>query len=484
MGLQTTRSQIAAETQEAVMAYATLNPATGDLVQEFAEISDGDLLEAVTIADTCYRSHWSRRSIQARAQVVAGAAAHMMANIEEYASLSTLEMGKPITQSHGEVQLSAAILEYYARNAEAFLEPRRIVEAQDGIVSLLPIGIILAVEPWNFPYYQAARVIGPQLMVGNVVMMKHASNVPQCALALARAVKAGGAPDGAYTNIFASIPQTMTLIDDPRIRGVTVTGSERAGAAVAERAGRALKKSVMELGGSDPFIVLEDAPLDVALDNALLGRIYNAGQSCVSSKRFIIVGQERGDSFLKGFIARMGAISPGDPLDPKTLLGPVSSEKALNGLLRQISEAQTAGARVVLGGRQVDRPGYYLEPTIITDIDPKNPLFLQETFGPVASVYVVDTEDEAISLANATPFGLGSSVFSGDIDRARRVAERIDSGMVFINQPTSSAPELPFGGVKNSGYGRELSELGFGEFINHRLINAFPAGSVPALTAA
>jgi succinate-semialdehyde dehydrogenase/glutarate-semialdehyde dehydrogenase len=408
----------------------------------------------------------------------------MRANIKDYAALSTLEVGKPISQSHGEVELSADILDYYARNAEAFLKPRRIAEAQNGIVTMRPIGVILAVEPWNFPYYQAARVIGPQLMVGNVVILKHAPNVPQCALALAQALEAGGAPAGAYTNIFASNGQISALIDDPRVRGVTVTGSEAAGAAIAERAGRALKKSVMELGGSDPFIVLEDAPIEVTLDNALLGRLFNAGQSCVSSKRFIVVGRDRGAAFLKGFAARMGAVKPGDPLDPQTLLGPVSSERALSGLLRQIESAQAAGARIALGGRRVDRPGFYMEPTIITDIDPKNPLFSQETFGPVASVYVVDTEEEAVALANATPFGLGSAVFSGDVDRARRVADRIESGMVFINRPTTSLPELPFGGIKNSGYGRELSELGFGEFTNHKLINAFPTGSPAAAPTA
>jgi succinate-semialdehyde dehydrogenase/glutarate-semialdehyde dehydrogenase len=464
------------------MAYATVNPATGERIQEFPEIGDRELLDALAVADTCYRRDWSRRSTQARAEVVAGAAAHMRANIAEYAALSTLEMGKPISQSFWEVGLSADILDYYARNAEAFLEPRRISEAQDGIVKIFPIGVILAVEPWNYPYYQAARVIGPQLMVGNVVVLKHAGNVPQCALALARALEAGGAPAGAYTNIFASSEQVAVLIDDPRVRGVTVTGSEAAGAAVAGRAGRALKKSVMELGGSDPFIVLEDAELEATLDNALLGRLFNGGQSCVSSKRFIVVGRDLGAAFLEGFVARMGAVTPGDPRDPQTLLGPVSSERALNGLLQQIEGAQAAGGRVVLGGRRVDRPGFYLEPTIITDIAPENPLFSQETFGPVASVYVVDTEDEAVALANATSFGLGSSIFSGDVERARRIADRIESGMVFINQPSISLPELPFGGIKNSGYGRELSELGFGEFTNRKLIDVFPPGT-PAVAA-
>jgi succinate-semialdehyde dehydrogenase/glutarate-semialdehyde dehydrogenase len=465
------------------MAYATLNPATGELVQEYPEIGDAELFEALGAADSCFRGDWSLRSIEDRARVVAGAAAHMRANIQDYAALSTLEMGKPIAQSHWEVGLSADILDYYARNAAAFLEPHRIPEARDALVLTLPIGVILAVEPWNYPYYQAARVIGPQLMVGNVVVLKHAESVPQCALALSRALEVAGAPAGVYTNIFASNDQVAALIDDPRVRGVTVTGSEAAGAAVAGRAGRALKKSVMELGGSDPFIVLEDAPLEPTLDNAVLGRLFNGGQSCVSSKRFIVVGRDRGTAFLDGFVARMSAVTPGDPQHPQTLLGPVSSERALNGLLGQIEAARAAGARIALGGRRVDRPGFFLEPTVITDIAPQNPLFSQETFGPVASVYVVDTEDQAVALANATPFGLGSAVFSADLERARRIADRLESGMVFINQTTNSAPDLPFGGVKNSGYGRELSELGFGEFTNRKLINVFPAGT-PAIAAA
>jgi succinate-semialdehyde dehydrogenase/glutarate-semialdehyde dehydrogenase len=465
------------------MAYATVNPATGDLVEAFPEIGDGELFDALATADACYRNDWSQRTTEDRARVVAAAAAHMREHVQDYAALSTLEMGKPITQSYWEVGLSADILDYYAQHAEAFLAPRSIPEARDAVVKTLPIGVLLAVEPWNYPYYQAARVIGPQLMVGNVVMLKHAETVPQCALALARALEAGGAPAGAYTNIFASNEQVASLIDDPRIRGVTVTGSETAGAAIAGRAGRALKKSVMELGGSDPFIVLEDAPLDPTLDNALLGRLFNAGQSCVASKRFIVVGRERGAAFLEGFVARMGAVTPGDPSDPNTLLGPISSEWALNGLLAQIEGAHSAGARVVLGGRRQDRPGFFLEPTVITDVDRQNPLFVQETFGPVASVYVVDNEDEAVALANGTPFGLGSAVFGADLDRARRVADRIESGMVFINQTTNSLPELPFGGVKNSGFGRELSELGFGEFTNRKLINTFPAGS-PAIAVA
>ncbi len=461
------------------MAYQTINPATGKVILTFPEITDAELEAAVKQAHAVYQTDWRYRSVTDRARIVSSAAAKLRDQQEEYAHYLTLEMGKLISEARGEVSLAADILDYYAKRAENYLKPQSIPEATGNTVETLPLGIILGVEPWNFPYYQLARVAGPQLMVGNVVMIKHASNVPQSALAFARLFDEVGAPTGVYTNIFASIEQVARLIDDARIRGVTVTGSERAGAAVAERAGRNLKKSVMELGGSDPFIVLDDAPLEPTLDNALWGRMNNTGQSCVAAKRFIVVGKDRGELFLKGLTTRMAALKVGDPNDPSTTLGPVSSENAMNGLLRQIETAQKGGARVVLGGGRVDRPGFYVEATILCNIKKDNPIYTQELFGPVASFYVVDTDDEAIELANATPFGLGGSVFTGDLDRGRQVASRVDSGMIFVNHPTWTAPELPFGGIKNSGYGRELSELGFGEFVNPRLLSVSPVGAPP-----
>jgi succinate-semialdehyde dehydrogenase / glutarate-semialdehyde dehydrogenase len=461
------------------MAYQTICPATGEVKKTFSEISDTDLEAAVKLAQTAYEADWRHRSVPDRAKIVAAVAAKLRERSEEYAQYVTLEMGKLIAEARGEVALSADILDYYAKRAEHYLKPASIPEAPGNIVETLPLGIILGVEPWNFPYYQLARVAGPQLMVGNVVIVKHANSVPQSALAFARLFEEVGAPSGIYTNIFASFDQIGRLIDDVRVRGVTVTGSERAGATVAERAGRNLKKSVMELGGSDPFIVLEDAPLEPTLDNALWGRMNNTGQSCVAAKRFIIVGKDRGKAFLKGFVARMSALTAGDPNDPATTLGPISSESAMKRLLDQIKAAKKGGARVVLGGGRINRPGFYVEATILADIDKKNPIYKQELFGPVASFYVVKDEAEAIEVANATPFGLGGSVFTGDLHRGRRVAEEIDSGMVFVNHPTWTAPELPFGGVKNSGYGRELSELGFGEFVNRKLVNVSPVGAAP-----
>jgi succinate-semialdehyde dehydrogenase / glutarate-semialdehyde dehydrogenase len=317
------------------------------------------------------------------------------------------------------------------------------------------------------------------LMAGNVLVIKHASNVPQCALAFAQMFEEAGAPKGAYSNIFASVEQIGRLIQDFRVRGVTLTGSERAGASVAARAGQELKKSVLELGGSDPLIILEDAPFDATLANAIWGRMNTVGQSCTASKRVIVVGKERGKQFLEALKNEMSSLRPGDPADTSTTLGPLSSENVLGDLLKQIQMARTGGATVVTGGNRIDRPGFYLEPTILTDIAEDNPIYTQELFGPVLSFYVVDSEEEAIKVANATPFGLGASVFTANLQRGKDIARRIESGMVFINRPVWSSPELPFGGIKNSGYGRELSELGIGEFVNRKLINVSPAGSKP-----
>jgi succinate-semialdehyde dehydrogenase/glutarate-semialdehyde dehydrogenase len=461
------------------MTYSSINPATGETVRTFDEISDADLDEALHTARSCYQNDWRHRSIADRARIVKAAAAELRANAGEYAQCITAEMGKLIGTAQAEVGLSAAILDYYADHAETFLAPKELPESPGAVVETEPIGVILGIEPWNFPYYQIARVAGPQLMAGNVLIIKHAESVPQCALAYAGLFEKAGAPVGAYTNVFASIDQVGRVIEDPRIAGVTVTGSERAGSAVAERAGRSRKKVVMELGGSDPLIVLEDANLQQAAAGALFGRMFNTGQSCVSSKRLIVVGKQRGETFLRAFSEGLGSLQAGDPADPETTLGPLSSQRALDLLLDQIRIAKDGGGSVILGGNKIDRPGHYLEPTILTGIDEKNPAFAQEFFGPVASCYVVDTEDEAIALANATPFGLGASVFTADIDRGRRVAKQIESGMVFINQPAWTAPELPFGGVKNSGFGRELSESGFGEFVNRKLVNAAPAGAPP-----
>ena len=379
-------------------------------------------------------------------------------------------MGKLIKQARGEVMLSADIIDYYAKNAEAFLAPQHLKpSAGEAQVESTPFGVLFGVQPWNFPYYQLARFAAPNLMAGNVVMVKHAGCVPQCAIAFEKLWLEAGAPAGAYTNLLISYDQVNRVIDDPRIKGVTLTGSVEAGKKVAGRAGQKLKKSTMELGGSDAFIVLEDADLDEAVKWAVWGKMSNMGQSCVAAKRFIVV-EELADRFLDKFQMALATFKPGDPMDKATTLGPLSTEAALVKLLDQVRRAVAQGATVVMGGSRVDRPGFFMQPTILADIKPGNPAFREEFFGPVALFFRVKNEDEAVALANDSEFGLGGSVFTKDVARGKRLASRIDTGMMFVNQPTWTAPDLPFGGIKNSGYGRELSSMGIQEFVNKKLV--------------
>ena len=387
------------------------------------------------------------------------------------AELITLEMGKLIAQSLGEVALSAAILDYYADHAEQFLAPEKLATPKgEAMVESSPMGVLFGVEPWNYPYYQIARFAAPNLMAGNVVMVKHASSVPQCALAFERLLHDAGSPDGAYTNLFVSKEQITQIIEDPRIRAVALTGSEAAGATVAAHAGKQLKKTTLELGGSDAFIVLEDADLEKAVKHAVSGRMGNAGQACTASKRFIVV-DALADSFLARFQSALGEFAPGDPMDKATTLAPLSSAQALDNLLKQVDSAVNHGAHLVLGGKRIEgHVGNFMQPTILTDISADNPAFKEEFFGPVALFFRVKDERAAVALANDSPFGLGGSVFTQDIERGKRVARQIDTGMVFINSGAVSSPELPFGGVKNSGYGRELSGAGIQEFVNKKLI--------------
>ncbi|CAB3768265.1 NAD-dependent succinate-semialdehyde dehydrogenase [Paraburkholderia solisilvae] len=452
------------------MSFSTINPATGKVVKEFPLQSDEQIFAALTTADTRYREDWKYRSVAERARIVARAAQILREKRDEYATYPTLEMGKVVWQSYAEVDLVAEILDYYAKNAEQFLAPQPLPGEPGATLVAEPVGVLLAIEPWNFPYYQLARVAAPQIIAGNVVMMKHAENVPQCALAFARLFEEAGAPEGVYTNLFCSVEQVGKLIEDFRVRGVALTGSERAGTSVAERAGRNLKKVILELGGSDPALILEGASLDLAIEQTVMGRTFNSGQGCVNVKRVIVVGKERGEKMLAALKARFAALKVGDPHDEATVLGPVSSERALDVLLKQIDEAKAGGATIVHGGKRVDRSGFYLEPTIITDIDRNNPFYHQEAFGPVLSFYVVNSEEEAIKLANDSKYGLGAFIFDTDIEHAKQVASRLDVGMVYINSCFADSPGLPFGGVKNSGFGREMSELGIGEFLNRKLV--------------
>jgi len=452
------------------MPYQTINPFTEKLVKTFTEQTDEQLQSIIAQAEDTYSNDWSKRSLADRKKILKNAVKIFREKREEFAQYITLEMGKLLTESRGEVDLSADILEYYADNAETFLAPEKLkVSGGEAVVENAPLGVLFCIEPWNFPYYQLARVAGPNLMLGNTLIVKHAPNVPQCALAFEKLFLEAGAPKGTYTNVFISNEQAATVVADPRIKGVALTGSERAGSAVAAEAGKALKKSTMELGGADAFIVLGDADMDKAIEWAIFGRMNNAGQCCVAAKR-LILEETIADEFLNRFKGALAKFVPGDPTDPKTTLAPLCTERALTLVERQIESAVKGGATVLLGGKRVDRPGYFLEPTILTNIKPENPVFHQEFFAPVALVFRVKNDDEAVKLANDSPYGLGGSVITKDIERGKRIARQIDTGMVFINQATWTAPDLPFGGVKNSGYGRELSDLGIGEFVNKKLI--------------
>jgi len=451
------------------MAYQSVNPYDGKILKTFEELSDEQLEAAIETAATCFET-WRRTTFAERSAVVAKAAASMRARIDEFARPVTLEMGKLIDQARGEVVLSADIIDYYANNAARFLATERLEPSSgEAEVESSPFGVLFGVQPWNFPYYQLARFAAPNLMAGNVVMVKHAGCVPQCAIAFEKLWLEAGAPVGAYTNLLISHDQVNRVIDDPRIKGVALTGSVEAGKSVAGRAGRNLKKSTMELGGSDAFIVLEDADLDATVKWAVWGKMNNTGQCCVAAKRFIVI-EELADRFLDKFQTALTALKPGDPMDEATTLGPLSTESALVQLLGQVDGAVAKGATVVMGGKRINRPGAFMEATILTNIKPDNPAFREEFFGPVALFFRVKNEDEAVALANDSDFGLGGSVFTKDVARGKRVASRVDTGMMFVNHPTWTRPDLPFGGIKDSGYGRELSSMGIQEFVNKKLV--------------
>jgi succinate-semialdehyde dehydrogenase / glutarate-semialdehyde dehydrogenase len=451
------------------MSYQSINPYNGELVKSFDELTDAQLETAIATAAACF-DKWKQTTFAERAKVVTRAAAIMRERAEEFALPVTLEMGKLIAQSRGEVALSADIIEYYATHAEAFLAPETLHPSSgEAVIESSPFGVLFGVQPWNFPYYQLARFAAPNLMAGNVVMVKHAGCVPQCAMAFEKLWHDAGAPAGAYTNLFASHEQVNQVIDDPRIKGVALTGGVDAARRVAARAGQNVKKTTMELGGNDAFIVLEDADLDKSVEWAVWAKMNNTGQCCVAGKRFI-VAEKLADRFLEKFALALSALRPGDPMNKDTTLGPLSTESALIQLLEQVNQALKNGATVVMGGKRINRPGSFMEPTILTDIKPTNPAFRDEFFGPVALFFRVKNEDEAVALANNSDYGLGGSVFTQDVARGRRVASRVDTGMMFINHPTWTTPDLPFGGIKNSGYGRELSSLGIQEFVNKKLV--------------
>ena len=460
------------------MAYKTVNPYTGQTLETFDDLGGEGLEMALTQAADCF-GVWRQMTFADRAAVVAKAAEIMRSDVDHFARLVTLEMGKRIAESRGEVELCAAILDYYAKHAEAFLAPQVLDPATgEATIENHALGVLFGVEPWNFPYYQLVRFAAPNLMAGNTILVKHAASVPQCATAFERLWTQAGAPVGAYTNLRISYDQVTQVIGDARVVGVAFTGSSEAGRAVAALAGQNLKKSTMELGGSDAFIVLEDADLAEAVKWAVWAKVNNTGQSCVAAKRFIVV-EQLADEFLDRFRAALAKLKPGDPMMDTTTLAPLSSEGALVKLLDQVDRAVRGGANVVIGGARIQGPGSFMQPTILIDIAPDNPAYVEEFFGPVALFFRVNDEDEAVALANDTPFGLGGAVFTRDVARGRRIAARLDSGMVFINHPTSTAPDLPFGGILQSGYGRELSALGIQEFVNRKLVRVAAPGDQP-----
>jgi succinate-semialdehyde dehydrogenase/glutarate-semialdehyde dehydrogenase len=456
------------------MAYQSINPFNNEHVKTFDDITDAQLETKLAAAATCFAT-WKRTSYAQRAKIVARASALLHEQADSFAQIMTMEMGKRISEARGEVEFSSQILAYYAENAERFLAPVTLHPTMgEAHMESSPIGVIFGIEPWNFPYYQLARVAGPHLMAGNTLVIKHAGCVPQCAIAFEKLFIDAGAPEGLYTNLLISHAQSNAVIDDVRIKGVALTGSTAAGRSIAARAGHNLKPSSMELGGSDAFIVLEDADLDHTVKWAVWGRMYNDGQTCCAAKRFIVVDSVA-DKFLKRFEAELSALAPGNPADEGTTLGPLSTEAALIDLIGQVDVAVSHGAKILIGGKRIERPGAFMQPTILTGVTPGNPAFRDEFFGPIAMFFRVKDEDAAIALANDSDFGLGGSVFTKDIERGKRVASRVETGMMFINNISWSDAELPFGGIKDSGYGRELGDMGIQAFVNKKLVRTLAA---------
>ncbi len=452
-------------------SYAVVNPATGETIKEYPEISDDELRAAIERADAAARTWPGSSSVAERAALVRKVGELHSERRQELAEIIVREMGKPIEQALGEVDFAAEIYGFYADNGESLMadEPIKLMGG-DGtaMVRRSPFGVLLGIMPWNFPYYQVARFAGPNLVIGNTILLKHAPQCPESAAAMQQIFDDAGFPEGAYENIYASNEQIEWVIADPRVRGVSVTGSERAGAAVAEVAGRNLKKVVLELGGSDPFIVLGSDDLDATAQAATEARLDNTGQSCNAAKRFIVV-DELYDDFVAKLSEKMAATKPGDPTSEETPIGPLSSQTAADRLEDQVKRAVANGAEVVTGGK---RDGNFFEPTVLAGIKPGDEASQEEFFGPVAQVYKVGSEEEAVALANETPFGLGSYLMTTDSEQAERVADRIEAGMVYVNLVGADSPELPFGGFKRSGFGRELGRYGADEFVNKKLIRS------------
>ncbi len=450
----------------------TMNPATGQPLASYAVMTDGQIDAAVGSAERAQKA-WAAWPAEQRADVLGAAAKLLREDVEKVSLLMTREMGKPLAESRSEIAKCATALEYYAEHGPRLLADAVYETAADrSWVSYEPLGVLLAVMPWNFPMWQVFRFAAPALMAGNSALLKHSPNTTGTALAAQRIVEAAGAPPGLLTALIVAEPDVPTLtarlIDDDRVAAVTLTGSERAGAAIGAHAGRAIKKSVLELGGADPFVVLADADIEFAAHNAVKARFLNAGQSCISPKR-LIVDARVADDFIELMRSGITALAVGDPEQPDTDMGPMARPDLRDTVASQVNQSLCGGARLIAGGTAMgDRPGWFFEPTLIAGIAPGSPAYAEEIFGPVAAVITFDTDDEAVRIANATRFGLGASVWSDDLDRAAGIGRRIVSGACFLNAPVASDVRIPFGGARRSGYGRELADAGLREFVNAR----------------
>jgi len=455
------------------MTYATTYPYTGEVLKTFPDATDAEVDDAIAAAHRAFLG-WKQTSFAERAAVMQRAADILRDEQGAFAEVLTREMGKLIGEAKAEVELSAAIFEYYAHNAKTLLAPEMlpVADPAEGEAMLVcePLGVLLAIEPWNFPYYQIARIIAPQLSAGNTMLLKHASNVPQSAAGFEDLMRRAGLPAGAFRNLYATRAQIERILNDPRVHGVALTGSEGAGAEIAAQAGKALKKSTMELGGADAFVVLADADLERTVKWAVFGRHWNGGQVCVSSKRMIVV-DDIYDAFLARYTEGVAGLRMGDPFDPDTTLAPLSSRKAAEDIKEMIRKAVEHGATATPVGPEAPNQGAFVQPTILTDVGDDNPARYWEFFGPVSMLFRAKDEDDAVRIANDSPFGLGGSVFTSDPKHGAQVARRISTGMVFVNHPTMVKADLPFGGIRRSGYGRELLGLGIKEFVNHKLID-------------
>jgi succinate-semialdehyde dehydrogenase/glutarate-semialdehyde dehydrogenase len=451
------------------MAIASINPATGDTLRTYEALTDEELEAKLRRADEAFRTY-RRTSFAERARWMTRAAEILEAEKEALGGIMTEEMGKPIGAAVAEAEKCARACRFYAENVERFLADEEVeTDAARSWVAYRPIGPVLAIMPWNFPFWQAFRFLAPALMAGNVGLLKHASNVPACALAIEDVLRRAGFPEGVFQTLLIGSDRVAKVLDDPRVRAATLTGSTPAGRSVGEAAGRNLKKSVLELGGSDPFVVMPSADLDIAVRTAVQARTINNGQSCIAAKRFIVHADVYGE-FERRFVEGMRALRVGDPMDPATDVGPLATESIRDEVAEQVQKSVEAGARLLCGGAAPDRPGWYYEPTVLAGVPEDSPAYREEVFGPVAMLFRVRDADEAIRLANDTPFGLGSSVWTRDEAERRRFVEEIEAGMTFVNAMVASDPRLPFGGVKESGYGRELSSFGIREFVNVKAV--------------